>query len=87
LGKRHRGGAGAVVGLDVDQRDRTAIDLLLGALQCRTDFVGALDIFAIAAARFGQLVEARIAEIAAGLVALWVGGPTAVETDPPPGFG
>ena len=70
LGERHRGGAGAVVGLDVDERDRAAIDLPLGAVQSRADFVGAFDIFAVAAERLGHLVEARIAEIAAGLVAL-----------------
>jgi hypothetical protein len=81
LGESHSAGAGSVVGLDVDERDQAAIDLPLGAVQSRADFVGALDIFAAAAERSGHLVEARIAEIAAGLVALRVGGSAAVEAD------
>ena len=48
LRKCHRTGARAVVGLDVDERDRAAIDLPLGAVQCRADLVGTFDIFAVA---------------------------------------
>src|ERR1700737_2292939 len=81
LGECHRGGARAVIGLDVDERDRAAIDLPLGAVQSRTDFVGTFDIFAVAAERFGHPVETRVAKIAAGLVALRVSGPAAVEAD------
>jgi hypothetical protein len=42
------------------------------------NFVGVFDVFAIAAERFGHLVEARIAKIPAGLIALWVSGPAPV---------
>ena len=81
MGECRRGGARAVIGLDVDERDRAAIDLPLGAVQSRTDFVGTFDIFAVAAERFGHPVETRIAKIAAGLVALRVGGPAAVQAN------
>jgi hypothetical protein len=81
LGKSHGSGPGAVVGLYVDKRDRTAVNLPLGTVQSRANFIGAFDIFAVAAERFGHLVEARVAKSAAGLVALWVGGPAAVEAD------
>ena len=66
LGKSYCSGPGAVVGLDVDERDRAAVNLPLGAVQSRANFVGAFDIFAVAAERFGHLVEARVAKIAAG---------------------
>src|ERR1700719_1838014 len=79
LGERYRAGAGTVIGLDVDERDRAPIDLSWGAVQSRADFIGALDIFAVTAECFGHLVETRIAEIAAGLVALRVSGPAAGE--------
>jgi hypothetical protein len=32
LGERYGAGAGAVIGLDVDERDRAAIDLPLGTV-------------------------------------------------------
>src|SRR5215831_73680 len=44
LGERYSGGAGTAIGLDVYESDRTAINLLLSAMQSRTDFVGALDV-------------------------------------------
>ena len=43
-------GACAVVGLDVDESDRAAVNLPLGAVQSRANFVGAFDIFAVATA-------------------------------------
>src|SRR5215208_2609595 len=72
VGELDRAGAGAVVGLDVDQRDASLLDLLLGALQGRADLLGLLDIFAVAAEPLGHLVVARVAEVAARLVALRV---------------
>src|SRR5260370_18657349 len=45
LGERHRSSTGAVVGLDVDERDRAAINFPLGAVQSRTDLVGTFEIF------------------------------------------
>src|SRR5580704_18024876 len=43
--------------------------------QCRAHVFGLLDIFAVAAEPLRHDVVARVAEIAAGLVALGVGGP------------
>src|SRR5215469_8380689 len=80
-GEAHGCGAGAVVGLDVDKADHALLDLLPGALQGRADGLGLFDIFGVAAQGLGHLVVARVAEIAAGLVALRVGGPAAVEAD------
>src|SRR3954454_1919270 len=77
----HGGGAGAVVGLDVDEGHHAVIHLLLRALQGRADVLGVLDIFAVGAEGLGHLVVAGIAEVAAGLVALRVGGPAAIEAD------
>jgi hypothetical protein len=42
-------GAGAVVGLEVDERDHAVVDLLLRALQGGTDVFRPLDVFAVAA--------------------------------------
>jgi len=42
-------GAGAVVGLDVDERDHAVVGLLLRALQGGTDVFRLLDVFAVAA--------------------------------------
>jgi hypothetical protein len=50
----------------------------LSAIQRRANFVGVFDVFAITAQRFSHLVEARIAKIAAGFVALLVGGPPTI---------
>jgi hypothetical protein len=47
---------------------------LSGMTSGTRNFVGVFDVFAIAAERFGHLVEARIAKIPAGLIALWVSG-------------
>src|SRR3984957_10649218 len=82
LRERHRCGAGAVVSLDVDKRNRAAIDLPLSAVQSRANFIRVFDVFAITAERFGHLVETRIAKITTGLVALGVSGPASVEADP-----
>ena len=48
-GEAHGRGAGAVVGLDLDERDHAVVDLLLRALQGGTDVFGLLDVFAVAA--------------------------------------
>ena len=61
--------------MTVDERDHAVVDLLLRALQGRTDVFGLLDVFAVAAESLGHDVVARVAEIAAGLVAFGVGGP------------
>src|SRR6266566_1979986 len=74
-------GAGAIVGLDVDQRDHALVDLFLGALEGRADLLRLLDIFAIGAEALRHDVVARVAEVAARLVALRVGGPAAVQAD------
>jgi hypothetical protein len=76
-GKAHGRGAGAVVGLDVDEADHALRDLASGTLG-RSDVLGLFDILGVAAERLGHLVVARVAEIAAGLIALRVGGPAAV---------
>src|SRR6516162_5988060 len=80
-GKTHGRGAGAVVGLDVDEADHALLDLAPGALQRWADLLGLFDIFGIAAQGLGHLVVARVAEITPGLVALRVSGPTAIEAD------
>src|SRR5262249_14782619 len=77
-GKPDGRGAGAVVGIDVDKADHALLDLVPGALQRRADVLRVLDIFGVAAQGLGHLVVARVAEVAAGLVALGVGGPAAV---------
>src|SRR5947208_11777834 len=77
----HGGGAGAVVGLDVDQRHHALVHLLLGAFQGRADVLGVLDIFAVRTEALRHNVVPRIAKIAARLVALGIGGPAAIEAD------
>src|SRR5436189_4815145 len=77
----HGGGAGAVVGLDIDQRHHALVHLLLRAFQGRADVLGVLDIFAMSTEALRHDVVPRIAKIAAWLVALRVGGPAAVEAD------
>ena len=77
-GKAHGRGAGAVVGLDVDEADHALLDLASGTLPGRSDVLGLFDILGVTAERLGHLVVARVAEIAAGLIALRVRGPTAV---------
>src|ERR1700730_10644160 len=72
-GKAHRRRAGAVVGLDVDKADHALLDLLPRAQQGRADVLGPFDIFGVAAERLGHLVVARVAEVAARLVAFGVG--------------
>src|SRR5215470_17230948 len=74
-------GTGMVVGLDVDKADHALLDLLPGALQGRAAVLGFFDIFGVAAQGLGHLVIARVAEVAARLVALGIGGPAAVEAD------
>src|SRR5690349_18415009 len=73
--------AGAVVGLDADEADHALLDLAPGALQGRADVLGLFDVFGVAAKGLGHLVVAGVAEVAAGLVALRVGGPAAIEAD------
>src|SRR6266404_3541629 len=68
--KTHRCRAGAVVGLDVDKADHALLDLLPGAQQGRADLLGLFDILGVAAQGLGHLVVTRVAEVAAGLVAL-----------------
>src|SRR5438105_4889083 len=80
-GEAHGRGAGAVIGLDVDKADHALFDLLPGAQQGQADVLGLFDIFGVAAERLGHLVVARVAETAAGVVALRVGGPAAIEAD------
>src|SRR5271170_6008062 len=80
-GELDRGGAGAVVGLDVDQCHHALVDSFLRALQGRADVFWLLDIFAIAAEPLGHDVVAGVAEITAGLVTIGVGGPAAVQAD------
>src|SRR5712692_10277852 len=77
----HGGGAGAVVGLDVDQRHHALVDLFLRAFEGRADVLRLFDIFAVGAEALGHDVVARVAEVAARLVALRVRGPAAVEAD------
>src|SRR5271165_2995436 len=77
----HGCGAGAVVGLDVDETDHSLLDLTPGSLQGRANVLGLFDIFGVAAQGLGHLVIAGVAEVAAGLVAFGVGGPAAVEAD------
>src|ERR1700732_3826168 len=77
IAELHRPRPRAVVGLDVDQGHAPGINLLLRALQCRADVLRVLDVFAVATEPFGHLVVAGVAEVAAGLVALRVGGPRA----------
>ena len=67
LGERHRSGAGAVVSLDVDERHRAAVNLPLGAAQSRANFVGAFDIFAVAAEGFGLATPSVGCRLAAAL--------------------
>jgi hypothetical protein len=69
-GKAHGRGAGAVVGLDVDEADHAFLDLAPGALQGRADVLGLFDKFGVSARGLGHLVVACVAEIAAELVAL-----------------
>src|SRR6184192_2975430 len=57
----HGLGAGAVVGLDVDQRDHAFINLLLRPLERRADVLRLLDIFAVGAEALGHDVVAGIA--------------------------
>ena len=53
--KTHRRGAGAVVGLDVDEADHALLNLAPGALQDRADLLGLFDIFGVAAQRLAIL--------------------------------
>src|SRR5208282_6246846 len=80
-GETHGRRASAVVGLDVDKADHALLDLLPGAQQRRADALGLFDIFGVAAESLGHLVVARVAEVAARLVAFGVGGPAAIEAD------
>src|SRR6516162_2772423 len=79
--KTHGRGAGAVVGLDVDEADHALLDLAPGALQGWADLLGLFDIFGVAAQGLGHLVVARVTEVTAGLVAFGICGPAAVEAD------
>src|SRR6516225_5624427 len=79
--KAHRRGAGAVIGLDVDEADHALLDLAPGAVQGWADLLGLFDIFGVAAQGLGHLVVAGVAEITAGLVVFGVGGPAAVQAD------
>jgi hypothetical protein len=80
-GRAHRRRAGAVVGLDVDEAAHALLFLASGTLPGRSDVLGLFDLLGVAAERLGHLVVARVAEIAAGLIAFGVGGPAAVEAD------
>src|SRR6266851_4824557 len=81
IGEAHGGGAGAVVGLDVDQRHHALVDLFLGAFEGRADVFRLLDILAVGAEALGHDVVAGVAEVAARLVVIRVRGPAAVEAD------
>src|SRR4051794_33427756 len=77
----HGRGPGAIVCLYVDQRAHSLVYLLLCPLQGRPDVLRFLDIFAVGAEALRHDVVTRVAEIAAGLVALRIGGPAAIEAD------
>src|SRR5688500_4694673 len=68
--ERHRAGACRIVGDDVDERDHALIDFLLRALQRGADVFRFFHVLTVAAQRFGHLVEAGVAEVAADFVSL-----------------
>src|SRR5512145_2600412 len=72
------GGAGPVVGLDVDHG---RLARRPGALERGPDLVRLLDELAVPAEVLGDLVVAGVAEVAAGLVLLRVRRPAAVVAD------
>src|SRR5688572_671197 len=66
---------------DVYQRRLAVLDRFLRALQRRADVFRLFDLLAVAAQALREEVEARVAQVAPGLLLLGIGRPAAVQAD------